>query len=203
MNDSSQSSIFRKESLERLSSPEQLDQLMQVVRLRNWIPLASLGTLVGLALLWSILGRIPITATGKGILVHPDASSDELMGLLYFDSDQANLIQPGTELVLIPDAMAASQSGGAQAFVESVAQPPITTLEAARQAEPSELTALQDGSVQVVVKLEPDANNSSGYKWSVLGSSQPSLVAGDTVTARVTLAQKAPITFVFPFLEGS
>ncbi|HEY9619164.1 MAG TPA: hypothetical protein V6C78_02290 [Crinalium sp.] len=201
MNDQSQS-IFRKESLERLSSPEQLDQLMQVVRPRSWIPLASLGALVGVALLWSIFGRIPITATGKGILVHPNASSDELVGVVYFDSDQAGMIQPGTEMVLIPDAIA-SQAGGAQAYVESVSQPPITTLEAARQANPSELDALQAGSVQVVAELEQDVSNPNSYKWSVANSAQPPLSAGDTVTARIVIAQKAPITFVFPFLGGS
>lgn len=63
--------LFRKKSLERLSSPEQLDQLMQVVNPRSWIPLATLGSLVFIALLWSIFGRIPITVEGRGILVFP------------------------------------------------------------------------------------------------------------------------------------
>ncbi|MBD2069524.1 NHLP bacteriocin system secretion protein [Leptolyngbya sp. FACHB-671] len=63
--------LFRQKSLERLSSPEQLDQLMQVVNPRSWIPLATLGSLVFIALLWSIIGRIPITVEGRGILVFP------------------------------------------------------------------------------------------------------------------------------------
>jgi HlyD family secretion protein len=63
--------LFRKKSLERLSSPEQLDQLMQVVNPRSWIPLATLGSLVFIALLWSFFGRIPITVEGRGILVFP------------------------------------------------------------------------------------------------------------------------------------
>jgi HlyD family secretion protein len=46
--------IFRKESLERLSSPERLDQLMQVVSLKSWLPLTTLGCLVGAAVIWSI-----------------------------------------------------------------------------------------------------------------------------------------------------
>ncbi|NES91114.1 MULTISPECIES: NHLP bacteriocin system secretion protein [Okeania] len=63
--------IFRKESLERLSSPERLDQLMQVVTLKDWLPLATLGSLVILGLLWSIFGKIPITISGKGVLIRP------------------------------------------------------------------------------------------------------------------------------------
>lgn len=64
-------SLFRKESLERLSSPERLDQLMQVVSPKSWLPLASLGSLVVVALMWSIFGRIPITVAGRGVLIYP------------------------------------------------------------------------------------------------------------------------------------
>jgi HlyD family secretion protein len=63
--------IFRKESLERLSSPERLDQLMQVVNLKDWLPLATLGCLIFLGLLWSIFGKIPVTVSGKGVLIRP------------------------------------------------------------------------------------------------------------------------------------
>ncbi|MFB2920446.1 MULTISPECIES: NHLP bacteriocin system secretion protein [Aerosakkonema] len=61
--------IFRKESLNRLSSPERLDELMQVVNPQDWLPLAALGGLVFVALFWSIFGRIPITVTGQGVIL--------------------------------------------------------------------------------------------------------------------------------------
>ncbi len=80
--------IFRKESLERLSSPERLDQLMQVVSPRSWLPLVALGSLVGVAFIWSIYGRIPITIEGQGVLIYPNnvvplqsKSSGQLMAL--------------------------------------------------------------------------------------------------------------------------
>lgn len=63
--------LFRKESLERLSSPERLDQLMQVVSPKSWLPLTALGSLAVAALTWSIHGRIPITVEGRGVLVYP------------------------------------------------------------------------------------------------------------------------------------
>jgi HlyD family secretion protein len=63
--------LFRKESLERLSSPERLDQLMQVVSPKSWLPLTALGSLVVVALTWSIYGRIPITVEGRGVLIYP------------------------------------------------------------------------------------------------------------------------------------
>ncbi|MBW4510395.1 MAG: NHLP bacteriocin system secretion protein [Scytonematopsis contorta HA4267-MV1] len=63
--------LFRKKSLERLSSPERLDQLMQVVSPKSWLPLVALGSLAGVAILWSIYGRIPITVQGQGVLIYP------------------------------------------------------------------------------------------------------------------------------------
>ncbi len=65
------SNLFRKESLERLSSPERLDQLMHVINPRSWLPLTALGSIVGVAFIWSIYGRIPITVEGQGVLVYP------------------------------------------------------------------------------------------------------------------------------------
>lgn len=63
--------LFRKESLERLSSPERLDQLMQVVSPRSWLPLVVVGSFVVIGVIWSIYGRIPITIEGKGVLIFP------------------------------------------------------------------------------------------------------------------------------------
>lgn len=63
--------LFREKSLERLSSPERLDQLMEVVNPKSWLPLLSLTSLVAAAGLWSIYGRIPITIEGRGVLVYP------------------------------------------------------------------------------------------------------------------------------------
>jgi hypothetical protein len=61
--------IFRKEALERLSSPEQLDQLMQVTGPRGWIALAAVGLLLLAVLAWGLFGTIPVTVEGQGFLV--------------------------------------------------------------------------------------------------------------------------------------
>ena len=63
--------IFRDKAIEHMSSPEQLDQLLQVVNRKSWIPVATLAGLMLIALLWSIFGQIPVTVEGVGILVHP------------------------------------------------------------------------------------------------------------------------------------
>jgi multidrug efflux pump subunit AcrA (membrane-fusion protein) len=64
-----QRSIFRKVALERLSSPEQLDQLMQVTDRRGWLALTALVGLLATAVTWGVLGSVSTRVMGQGILI--------------------------------------------------------------------------------------------------------------------------------------
>ncbi len=199
MVDDSQSSIFRKESLERLSSPEQLDQLMQVVGPRSWLPLTALSVLMILSLIWSIFGRIPVTATSNGLLVRPTNSSNQLIGLAFFNRREGDRIQPGMPIMMTPTA-AGSESGGIWGRVKSVTPPSITTLDTARQTIFSNAASLTNEPVEVVIELEHDPANPSLYRWSSSAESASNPVPGTTTIVRITLEEKAPIRFVLPFL---
>jgi len=65
------SKLFRPQALEHSASPEQLDQLVQVVSPKRWLALTALGLLVSAGTAWSLFGQIPLTATGKGVLIYP------------------------------------------------------------------------------------------------------------------------------------
>jgi HlyD family secretion protein len=64
-----QNKIFRKVSLDRLSSPEQLDQVMQVTTLRGWLALGAISLLLLTALVWGVVGSVGERVAGSGILV--------------------------------------------------------------------------------------------------------------------------------------
>jgi len=68
--------IFRKVALERLSSPEQLDQLLQVTDPKGWMALGAIGAILVSALAWGIWGSIPTEASGEGILLRQGGVSD-------------------------------------------------------------------------------------------------------------------------------
>lgn len=61
--------LFRKTALERLSSPEQLDQLVVISDPMGWLALTTLLVLLALIVAWGFLGRIPEQVDGKGILI--------------------------------------------------------------------------------------------------------------------------------------
>lgn len=61
--------IFRKKSLDKLSSPEQLDRMIVINSPMTWLALAGGAFIIAAALVWGILGRVPITEEGSGILL--------------------------------------------------------------------------------------------------------------------------------------
>ena len=66
-------SLFRQSALDALSNPEQLDQPLRLLRPRQWLLLLSLGGFCLSILTWSVLGRLPVRVSGRGVLVRQDS----------------------------------------------------------------------------------------------------------------------------------
>ncbi|HTA41469.1 MAG TPA: NHLP bacteriocin system secretion protein [Bryobacteraceae bacterium] len=63
--------LFRKEALERLSSPDNLERLMPVAGALDWLVIAVTGFLLACVVVWSIVGRVPTITAGRGIILRP------------------------------------------------------------------------------------------------------------------------------------
>ena len=61
--------LFRRVSVERLSSPEQLDQLLRVTDPKSWLGLFAIGILLITTVIWGFKGSIVTTAAGQGVVV--------------------------------------------------------------------------------------------------------------------------------------
>ena len=62
--------LFRKTSLEKLSSPEQLDKMIVITPPSFWFALVGAGVIIATALVWAVLGRLPINVETQGIYVN-------------------------------------------------------------------------------------------------------------------------------------
>ena len=62
-------SIFRKVALDRLASPEQLDQAMHATTPGGWLALGAIALLLTVAVSWGVAGAVPEKIPGQGILV--------------------------------------------------------------------------------------------------------------------------------------
>lgn len=101
----SKDQLFRKVSLERLSSPEQLETLIRVVTPSAWMALAPLLGLIVLALAWGWFGSLPTKVAGKCILLNPtglaDVSSAVAGRLLAMPVKVGDVVTEGQELARI------------------------------------------------------------------------------------------------------
>jgi hypothetical protein len=61
--------IFRQAALDRLSSLERLDELIEVTSPRLWLALLGAGLLLAMAVGWGLYGRVPTLVRGQGILI--------------------------------------------------------------------------------------------------------------------------------------
>lgn len=64
-----ETSIFRKASLERLSSPEQLDTIMRVTGPKRWLALAGVFLILGGVVIWGYAGTIDTKVNGSGVIM--------------------------------------------------------------------------------------------------------------------------------------
>jgi len=72
--------LFRKAALEKLSSPERLDELMQVTSPAAWLCLSAIGLALIAVIVWSVVGSISIKVRGMGILLRGEALHEVTSG---------------------------------------------------------------------------------------------------------------------------
>jgi HlyD family secretion protein len=72
--------IFRASAIERLSSPEQLDQLVRITRPFDWLASAVVCLAIAILTIWSTTGRIATRVSGEGMLISDGGVADAVSG---------------------------------------------------------------------------------------------------------------------------
>lgn len=62
--------LFRKEALDRLATPEQLDRVLVVTTPRSWLAVGALAAILAGVVSWAFLGEVPTYVKAQGILLH-------------------------------------------------------------------------------------------------------------------------------------
>ncbi len=100
--------LFRKSSLEHLTSPEQIDRLLVIVRVPGWIALLCMIGLTGLILVWSVTGSIPTTVNGVGVFFNPQdiraitSSTNGVIETIHVKT--GDTVKKGTELFTLSNS---------------------------------------------------------------------------------------------------
>ncbi|MEA3149499.1 MAG: hypothetical protein QOD56_438 [Gammaproteobacteria bacterium] len=72
--------IFRASAIERLSSPEQLDQLVRMTQPFDWLASAVVCLAIAILIIWGTTGRIATRVSGEGMLISDGGMADAVSG---------------------------------------------------------------------------------------------------------------------------
>jgi HlyD family secretion protein len=132
---------------------------------------------------------------------------EEKLGLAiaYFQIKDGKQIKPELTISITPDTVQRERFGGIVGKVTAVSPLPVTAEGTATLIGNSQvaknLTGETGEAIQVTVNLETEERNPSGYKWSSSKGPNSKITPGTTATVRVTIEERAPITFLLPFLR--
>jgi hypothetical protein len=111
---------FRPQALEKLASPEQLDQLIRITTLKNWLALVGLTCLLVPLLVWGLWGSLETRSHVQGLLLPSGglcvATAPQIgqIGAVY--------VGPGQE-IRVGQALASTQSTGPGSLPEDIPSP--------------------------------------------------------------------------------
>jgi HlyD family secretion protein len=132
-------------------------------------------------------------------------NNSSMTSISFLPVKDGKQIKPGMTISITPDTVQRERFGGILGKITSVSSLPITRDGATAVIGNSEVaTSLISGEgavIQVDAKLVEDKSNISGYKWSSSKGPESKITPGTTNTVRVTVEERAPLTFVMPLLR--
>lgn len=63
------SKVFRQKALDKLQSPDRLNEMVKIIATHNWLVLLGAAIIIGFFITWSVIGKLPTQVSGNGILL--------------------------------------------------------------------------------------------------------------------------------------
>jgi hypothetical protein len=193
-------SIFRKKAMEKLTTPERLDQMMSITTPRGWLALLALGSLVVAAVLWATLATIPTTVSGEGILSNNEQDASRLDAILYTTVWDGMRIQPGMAARVSPVTVTKEEYGLMVGRVTSVKPEASTYADMGRMLRNDALAqslASAGKLIEVRVELESAPDTASGYRWTTVQGPPTPVQSGTICKGTLVIKEERPIELVF------
>ena len=192
-------SLFRQKALDKLRSPEQLDEIMIVTSPKGWLVLLTMVALIVAALVWSTVASIEVTVQGQGALV-ADSADSAATTIIYVSMFDAYQIQPGMQVNVSPANVRKEEYGLLKGEVISVSNQPASyesMLQVTENESVVQMFVTNGLLAEVQVRLIPDESTPSGYAWTSAQGPPQELVDGIVSTGVVVVSDERPLGLVF------
>ncbi|MCL2003095.1 MAG: hypothetical protein FWG72_03700 [Oscillospiraceae bacterium] len=187
--------LFRKSALDKISSPEQLNEYMKVAGPGVWCVLAALAVTFAAFFAWGALGSIPETVELTGTALAPEGSP--MAVYCFLPIDETKPLAVGMSVRVSPGYAPREQYGYIYGTVQSIGRSPVT----AEQLQETlggdlELIFLPPGNViEVVVGLEMVSGGRP--RWSTSKGASVDVTVGSACVLTVVTAERKPYELMF------
>jgi len=190
--------MFRQAALDRLSSPEGLDTLLQIESARAWLALVAILALVAGGVVWSVVGTIPLGVRAPAVLIQPGgvfsvraSGTGRVAAMLVKEGD---VVRKGQPIATIDQPEQASALSPADGVVVEIAVDPGALLTAGASIA-SVHAGERNAGLQAVIYVPPtfDMSIVPGMPVQISLSSSPAEEFG-FLLARVTAVSPVPAT---------
>ncbi|BCL39334.1 NHLP bacteriocin system secretion protein [Nostoc sp. MS1] len=160
-------------------------------------------------------GRVLELATSAGQVLNPgvrlgsidvaDANS-KILALVYLPIQEGKKVKPGMSIEVTPDTVQRARFGGIVGRVSQVSPFPDSrqgAISLVGNAEIVDKLLRGQTALGMFVELQKDSTTFSGYRWSSSSGPQLQITPGTTVNGRITVEERAPITFILPSLKST
>lgn len=181
--------LFRKSAVERISSPEQLDKLINISSTRSWIMLIGLFLICVSIVYWICTGKFTEIIEVNGIYMDRvnktnSYSSEEIFDMkgiecgnqspvrMYVPLSKANMIKSGMEVMIRPSFLSEQRYGHMNGSVIKVEENGTSKEQLRVELGDEQMVdhvIKECGSepiIKVVLDINKDSNSVNGYEWS-------------------------------------
>lgn len=191
--------IFRKSNLERISSPEKMNNYIKVINPSVVIMLIGLGLLLIGGLAWGFFGNIPQTEALEGAFYSSSQGAECDSVTAVVPADCAAKLKVGMEVQVSPNGADRESYGYLKGKVESISQYPasLQDLEALLGNTQLAKNLLEEGGGQLMtVAMEKDEESVSGLLWSSDKGNEVEVKVGTIASLQVVVKNQKPIELI-------
>jgi hypothetical protein len=183
--------MFRQKALDRLSSPEELDQLMHITSARLWLALLGVAAVLVAGALWTAFTTIPTTVSAQGAMVRSTTQAS-VQPVVFATLQEGSEIKRGQSATLTLHNEGELVPRTLDAVVASVDPIPASETGIAQTLHNSgyaHVLALQQRIIKVQLSLSPSTSG------QVRGHT---IVPGTVITSSITVDRRSPIHLIIP-----
>ena len=152
-----QNKLFKKSSVERISSPEKLNDYIQVANPSIWMILSAIILLMLAVGIWGFFGSVSSTATVNGLAVDGKV-------ICYINTNAGINVQPGMQVAISGD------KGTVTGEVTEISSIPLSYAEATSGIESDYAVyalGIADWNTQAVISADTELTDGAIYLLSI------------------------------------